>query len=98
LKGKLLGRAKKRDSVLIRKLLDAGLSYRNIAGIAKCSHGSVHAEVVQYKKEKTAAALKKAELDSSESVLNPLTDFQETSQNSDNNSMVATDLLFPKVA
>jgi DNA invertase Pin-like site-specific DNA recombinase len=56
-KGKLLGRAKKRDSILIRKLLDAGLSYRNVAKIAKCSHGSVHAEVVQYKRDK---ALKKS--------------------------------------
>ena len=47
-KGKLLGRAKKRDSVLIRKLLDAGLSFRKIAAISKTSHGSVNAEAQAY--------------------------------------------------
>ena len=51
-KGKLIGRKKLRDSELIRKLRKAGLSYRAIATIAKCSHGSVHAEVVAQKKEK----------------------------------------------
>ena len=51
-KGKRIGRVKKRNSVLIRSLLDAKLSYREIARIAKCSHGSVHAELVAYKKEK----------------------------------------------
>jgi DNA invertase Pin-like site-specific DNA recombinase len=50
-KGKLIGRKKLRDSDLIRKLLKAGMTYRNIAIIAKCSHGSVHAEVVACKKE-----------------------------------------------
>lgn len=51
-KGKKIGREKKRNSVLIRSLLDAKLSYREIARIAKCSHGSVHAELVAYRKEK----------------------------------------------
>ncbi len=50
-KGKLIGRKKLRDSDLIRKLLKAGMTYRKIAVIAKCSHGSVHAEVVAMKKE-----------------------------------------------
>lgn len=54
-KGKRIGRIKKRNSVLIRSLIEAKLSYREIARIAKCSHGSVHAEVVSYKKEKEAA-------------------------------------------
>ncbi len=54
-KGKRIGRVKKRNSVLIRSLIEAKLSYREIARIAKCSHGSVHAEVVAYKKEKDAA-------------------------------------------
>lgn len=54
-KGKRIGRVKKRNSVLIRSLIEAKLSYREIARIAKCSHGSVHAEVVSYKKEKEAA-------------------------------------------
>lgn len=55
-KGKRIGRVKKRNSVLIRSLLDAKLSYREIARIAKCSHGSVHAELVAYRKEKDSAS------------------------------------------
>lgn len=43
-KGKLIGRVRKRNSVLIESLLEAQLSYREIARIAKCSHGSVHAQ------------------------------------------------------
>lgn len=43
-KGKLIGRKKLRDSDLIRKLLKSGLSYRQVSSIARCSHGSVHAE------------------------------------------------------
>lgn len=54
-KGKHIGRVKLRDSDFIRKLLKAGLTYRAVATIAKCSHGSVHAEVVSIKKEKLAA-------------------------------------------
>ncbi len=54
-KGKRIGRVKKRNSVLIRSLLEAKLSYREIARIAKCSRGSVHAELVAYKKEKEVA-------------------------------------------
>ncbi len=41
-KGKRIGRERKRNSVLIESLLDAGLSYREIGRIAKCSHDSVH--------------------------------------------------------
>ena len=51
-KGKRIGRVKKRNSTLIRSLLEAKLSYREIARIAKCSHGSVHAELVAMNKEK----------------------------------------------
>jgi DNA invertase Pin-like site-specific DNA recombinase len=61
-KGKLIGRKKLRDSDLIRKLLKAGLSYRNVAKIAKCSHGSVHAEVLALKRDE-AVALAKQEAD-----------------------------------
>ena len=43
-KGKLIGRVRKRNSALIESLLEAGLSYREIARISKCSHGSVHAQ------------------------------------------------------
>ncbi len=54
-KGKILGRKKMRNSVLIRELLKSGLSYRQISVIAKCSHGSVHAEVLALKKEQATA-------------------------------------------
>lgn len=50
-KGKLIGRKKIRDSDLIRKLLKAGMSYRQISIVAKCSHGSVSAERAAMKKE-----------------------------------------------
>ena len=42
-KGKIIGRLRKRNDVLIHSLLDAGLSFREVARIAKCSHGSVSA-------------------------------------------------------
>ena len=58
-KGKRIGRVKKRNSILIRSLIDAKLSYREVARIAKCSHGSVHAELVAYRKEKEAAEKQK---------------------------------------
>lgn len=57
-KGKLIGRKKLRDSELIRKLLKAGLSYRAISTIVKCSHGSVHAEVLAVRKEEAALKAK----------------------------------------
>ncbi len=50
-KGKLIGRKKMRDSDLIRKLLNSGLSYRAISEIAKCSHGSVHQEKLAMKRD-----------------------------------------------
>jgi len=59
-KGKLIGRKKLRDSELIRKLRKAGMSYRAIATIAKCSHGAVHAELAAEKRE-IAMAKAKAE-------------------------------------
>ena len=40
-----------RDSDLIRKLLKAGMSYRNISIVAKCSHGSVSAERAALRRE-----------------------------------------------
>ncbi len=42
-KGKRIGRERKRNDLLIHELLSAGLSFREIARIAKCSHGSVSA-------------------------------------------------------
>src|SRR5262249_32614644 len=56
-KGRQIGRKKLRDSDLIRKLLKAGMSYRGISSVARCSHGSVHAERVAMRKEE--AELKK---------------------------------------
>lgn len=53
-KGKLIGRKKLRDSDLIRKLLKAGMSYRKISVVARCSHGSVSAERAAMKKEEQA--------------------------------------------
>lgn len=50
-KGKLIGRKKVRDSDLIRKLLKAGMSYRQISIVAKCSHGSVSAERAAMKRD-----------------------------------------------
>lgn len=60
-KGKLIGRKKLRDSDLIRKLLKAGMTYRNIAIIAKCSHGSVHQEKLAMKKDEEIARQKQLE-------------------------------------
>ena len=42
-KGKIIGRVRKRNDALIHSLLEAGLSFREIARISKCSHGSVSA-------------------------------------------------------
>jgi DNA invertase Pin-like site-specific DNA recombinase len=55
-KGKKIGRVRKRNDALIHSLLEAGLSFREIARIARCSHGSVSAS----KKELLA---KKAKLE-----------------------------------
>jgi DNA invertase Pin-like site-specific DNA recombinase len=57
-RGKHIGREKKRDSDMIRKLRKAGLTYRAIATIAKCSHGSVHAELLAEKKDEKLKAEK----------------------------------------
>ena len=57
-KGKLIGRKKLRDSDLIRKLLKAGLTYREAGVIAKCSHGSIHQEKLAMKRDDEAARLK----------------------------------------
>ena len=56
MKGKIIGRVRKRNDALIHSLLEAGLSFREVARIAKCSHGSVSAS----KKELLA---KKAKLE-----------------------------------
>ncbi len=58
-KGIRIGRERKRNSVLIESLLDAGLSYREIARISKCSHGSVHAQKKEYLAKKAAVEKQK---------------------------------------
>lgn len=60
-KGKRIGRVRKRNSALIESLLEAGLSYREIARIAKCSHGSVHAQKQEWLAKKAEAEKKKIE-------------------------------------
>jgi len=52
-KGKIIGRVRKRNSALIESLLEAGLSYREIARVAACSHGSVHAQKKEWVAKKT---------------------------------------------
>lgn len=51
-KGIRIGRLKVRDSDLIRKLKASGMTYRQIAQIARCSAGAVGAEMRAWKKEK----------------------------------------------
>ncbi len=47
-RGKRIGRVRKRNDALIHSLLKAGLSFREVARIAKCSHGSVSASKKEY--------------------------------------------------
>jgi len=51
-RGAKIGRERKRNSALIENLLEAQLSYREISRIAKCSHGSVHAQLVAFRRRK----------------------------------------------
>lgn len=55
-RGARIGRARKRNSALIESLLDAGVSFRTIASIAKCSHGSVSAQKKEWLAKKAAQA------------------------------------------
>lgn len=75
-KGIRIGRVRKRNSVLIESLLEAGLSYREVARIAKCSHGSVHAQKIELKKRK---------VEEEKTKLNEMT--RELSQNSVSNTV-----------
>ncbi|MEN0059372.1 MAG: recombinase family protein [Bdellovibrio sp.] len=53
-KGVKIGRERKRNDVLIHSLLEAQLSFREIAKIAKCSHGSVSASKKEWLEKKRA--------------------------------------------
>lgn len=66
LKGKHIGRVRKRNDMLIHSLLDANLSFREIARIAVCSHGSVSAAKKEWLAKK--AAIKATELESAEAL------------------------------
>jgi len=70
-KGKLIGRKKMRDSDLIRKLLKAGMTFRQIAQIAKCSHGSVWAEKSAMMKEEAEKTLAESLPDAPPQVIFP---------------------------
>jgi DNA invertase Pin-like site-specific DNA recombinase len=56
-KGKHIGRVKLRNSALIRALLKQKMTYREVAKIANCSHGSIWAEVQDMRKEEAQKAL-----------------------------------------
>lgn len=71
-KGKRIGRVRKRNSALIESLLEAGLSYREVARIAKCSHGSVHAQKLEHKQRKADEEKKKFMELTRDMELNPL--------------------------
>ena len=60
-KGKLIGRVRKRNSALIEQLLEAGLSFREISRIARCSHGSVGAQKKEWLARKAAEKKKREE-------------------------------------
>lgn len=60
-RGKILGRVRKRNSALIESLLQAGLSFREVARVAKCSHGSVSAQKKEWLARKAAEEKKKRE-------------------------------------
>ncbi|MFZ4713626.1 MAG: recombinase family protein [Bacteriovoracaceae bacterium] len=62
-KGIRIGRLKTRDSDLIRKLKASGMTYRQIAQIARCSAGAVGAEMRALKKEKAIEEKLKQEQD-----------------------------------
>jgi DNA invertase Pin-like site-specific DNA recombinase len=70
-KGKLIGRKKMRDSDLIRKLLKAGMTFRQIAQIARCSHGSVWAEKSAMMKEEAEKTLAESLPDAPPQVIFP---------------------------
>lgn len=52
-KGKIIGRVRKRNDALIHSLLQAGLSFREVARIARCSHGSVSASKKEWLAKKS---------------------------------------------
>jgi len=75
-RGKHIGRVRKRNDALIHQLLKANLSFREIARIAKCSHGSVSASKAEYlanlkKEEQKKLEDNKAKFDGVKELLAP---------------------------
>jgi DNA invertase Pin-like site-specific DNA recombinase len=60
-KGKQIGRKRLRDSNLIRSLLKAGMSFKQISTLAHCSNGSISAEKKAMQKEEAEMSAKPAE-------------------------------------
>ena len=75
-KGVHIGRVKMRDSDLIRKLRASGMTFRDVARIAKCSTGAVAAEMRTMKAE----ALMLAKNIAQEAALIPKLDLEITSR------------------
>lgn len=74
-KGKRIGRERKRNDALIHSLLEAGLSFREISRIARCSHDSVSASKRELLEKKAALKTQNEKQDSkSDSVMD---DFDE---------------------
>lgn len=66
-KGKIIGRVRKRNDMLIHSLLEVGLSFREVARMAKCSHGSISAP-----KKELLAKKAKLEQDKLEEIRNQI--------------------------
>jgi DNA invertase Pin-like site-specific DNA recombinase len=80
-KGKIIGRVRKRNDMLIHSLLDAGLSFREVAKIAKCSSGSVSASKKEWLAKKALAERLKFEQLSKDLGKNGITDAVEQMKN-----------------
>lgn len=73
-KGIHIGRVKQRDSDLIRKLRASGMTFREVARIAKCSTAAVSAEMKAVKEE----AIAKAKIKEQEEALLPKLDLEHS--------------------
>jgi DNA invertase Pin-like site-specific DNA recombinase len=77
-KGIRIGRLKTRDSDLIRKLRASGMTYRQIATIAKCSSGAVAAELRELKAEKSRNVIQQEEIKLAEAKEQPNLSFEKS--------------------
>ena len=86
-KGKKIGRERKRNDALIHQLLSAQLSFREIARIAKCSHGSVSASKKEWLAKKAA---EEAAAKANETADSPITTSSADTPNDPANSTTPT--------